>query len=459
MATVSEMVVRGNVRQIMDAKSRKDISDIKGSINMIVPAQWEQGAISYTTGNPYWAANAVRTDYVSIPEMEKVYQIINPYARNIRIYQYDANKTFIGENTTFDENAICSVCTLTSSTAYVRVVLVGTGTVDTSFADGFALIGGFSTLLASHDKFNLKTVETYYTDSNITGTIYADCDTLPAMQTLLFSNVSTLLHPPVLGYFTGYITTINYHGYLPGGATNRDFSVQIAQACGDGQNEMYIRARYGSWTGWKNVRDPKVILNAYRGLKNFTVLGDSISVSLSYPTMSPSYVVKSWATIMADSMNATAQIYAQGGRTTADMLASDDYQTAVANANNNQFAIIALGINDANAAVSSSTFKTNYTQLINDMLSHHKFVLCCTIPAGLKNTDRTQYNEDIKTVVGSISGAFVVDVDAYSDEISPLCHLGHMSSTGYAALASFIEKAIDDVLSTYNYFLQGVIDQ
>lgn len=304
--------------------------------------------------------------------------------------------------------------------------------------------------------------DSFFTDGNISQFPgYEDCNTVPPLTIAMYYAVSSLAHKPTAGAFTGYILTINYHKKSGGG--NRDFSVQYAHTCGNGQNEIYYRAKYSSWTEWERVgagaSGGNVVLNAYKGLKNFTVLGDSISVSLSYPTMSPSYTVTSWAKIMADSMGATADIYAQGGRTTAAMLAADDYPTAVANADGNQFAIIALGINDANNEVSSDTFKSNYTQLINDMLTNHKFVFCCTIPAGLKGTERSQYNNDIKTVAASISNAFVVDVDEYSSDISPLCHLGHMSSVGYAALASFIEKAIDNTIAANSYFLTGTIDQ
>jgi hypothetical protein len=310
---------------------------------------------------------------------------------------------------------------------------------------------------AEYTDLGIKIKNAIYTNNNIANTDYADLDTLPIGSIIFYSAVgSNLTHKPD-GFATGYVITVNYNGFS--GGSNRQFSVQYCHSCANNQNVVWYRSKYSSWTAWRMIGEQPTVLNAYKGLKNFTVLGDSISVSLSYPTMSPSYTVKSWATIMADSMDATAEIYAQGGRTTAAMLAASDYSTAVANANNNQFAIIALGINDANNEVSSATFKTNYTQLINDMLTHHKFVLCCTIPAGLKGDTRAQYNTDIKTVANSITNAFVVDVEAFSNEISPLCHLGHMSSVGYAALASFIEKAIDNTIVNNSYFIQGGIDE
>jgi len=297
----------------------------------------------------------------------------------------------------------------------------------------------------------------YFTNSKMANTVYADCDTIPPQTIVLYSGATNLSHRPS-GFTDGYIVTLNYKGTSNGG--NENFSVQYAHACGDGQNTIWYRSKYATWTDWATVTtESAIITNAYRGLKNYTVLGDSISVGLSYTSMSQYHQVKSWATIMADSMNVTADIYAEGGRTTAQMLAASNYADAVANANGNQFAVIALGINDMNKSVDSTTFKANYTQLVNDMLTHHDFVLCLTIPEGLQGAGRSAYNNDIADVAGAITNAFVVDVNAYSGQIAPLCYLGHMSSIGYAALASFVARAIDDVVARNDYFLHGIVDE
>ena len=93
------------------------------------------------------------------------------------------------------------------------------------------------------------------------------------------------------------------------------------------------------------------------------------------------------------------------------------------------------------------------------MLQNHKFVFCCNIPKAFSTGSVGDlYSNLIKDIANSISGAFVVDVDAYSSEIEPLCQSRRMSSVGYAALASFIGKAIDDTIANNTYFVNGDID-
>ena len=83
----------------------------------------------------------------------------------------------------------------------------------------------------------------------------------------------------------GYVITVHYEGNISGDE-NRQFSVQFAHTCGSGagaeNNTVYYRAKYSGWSKWMKVNGV-VDGNdgALKGLLNFTVLGDSISVSLS----------------------------------------------------------------------------------------------------------------------------------------------------------------------------------
>lgn len=303
----------------------------------------------------------------------------------------------------------------------------------------------------------IGTENTFIKNSTATG-IYADFDTFPVNRLVFCSGltVSYVSHLPMTP-FTGYITTIRYQGY--GAGTNKNFSIQFAQTCDGDTNRLFYRSRLASWNDWIEIKAEETAIDSYKGLQNFTVMGDSVSVSWSTPAVGETYEVKSWARYMAESMNRNADIFAHGGWATGTWIASDEYANATANTNNNQFAVIALGINDANNSVSSETFTTNYTKIVNDLLATHKFVFCCTIPEGLKNSARATYNTIIKSVAGSITGAFVADVDAFSSRISPYCYLGHMSSTGYPLLAHYIEQAINKAIANNDYFVHGEVDK
>lgn len=310
---------------------------------------------------------------------------------------------------------------------------------------------------AAKNNLIIGTENTFIKNSTSTG-IYTDMDTMPVDRIVLLTSVTSsyISHLPITP-FTGYVTTIQYQGY--GVGTNKNFSIQFAQECDGVENRLFYRSRFTAWNEWTEIKSEETAIDTYKGLKNFTVMGDSVSVSWSTPAVGEAYEVKSWARYMAESMNRNVDIFAHGGWATGTWIASDEYANATANTNNNQFAVIALGINDANNSVSSETFTTNYTKIVNDILATHKFVFCCTIPEGLKNSARATYNTIIKSVAESITGAFVADVDAFSSRISPYCYLGHMSSTGYPLLAHYIEQAINKAIANNDYFVHGKVDQ
>ena len=304
----------------------------------------------------------------------------------------------------------------------------------------------------------INIISTIFTDSNTSGTAYADFDNFPVGE-LVFLSGTTTLHRPLPKTFTGYALTLNYYG--KNATTETQFKIQfafyIASPASGLSNRLYMRTKYADWTAWKEF-NLNTNYRLYRGLKDFTVLGDSISVGISYPTTDHGVHVKSWAKYIAEDCNSNADVYAQGGLTTGGMISSPNYSTAITNSHGNQYAIIALGINDVNESVSLTTFETNYRQLVNDCLTNHQFVFCLTIPAGLQSAARADYNTVIRNVCNDIYGAFVLDTDDHSYEISPLTWNGHMSSTGYAGLASIIETCMDELMSRSIFFLHGLTD-
>lgn len=308
----------------------------------------------------------------------------------------------------------------------------------------------------------IETDAVIHSPDNVTGTIYSDFDTLPSNKIVFYGLATAAAHRPSSRNFCGYVLTINRSGY-DASTTNKQFSIQIAQTCGSGgsdseNNTVYFRAKYANWSKWIRVDGlDNGNADGIRGLKNFTVLGDSISVSLSYPTLNDAKTVKSWARIMADKLGCNCDIYAAGGITTGQMLSSTLYSSAVANANNNQYAIIQLGINDVNESVSDATFTENYQTIVNGLLGSYDFVFCMGICEGL-SSGRASKNTAMKTICDNTAKAYYLDVEEFNGLTSQIAHNGHFSGTGYGTYADIVQYVINEVINTNSDFINGNYD-
>lgn len=308
----------------------------------------------------------------------------------------------------------------------------------------------------------LETDATIYTPTNVDGTIYADFNTLPSNKIVFYGLATAVAHRPSSRNFCGYVLTINRSGY-DASTTNKQFTIQIAHTCGTGgsdseNNTVYFRAKYSDWSKWIRVDGlDNGNADGIRGLKNFTVLGDSISVSLSYPTLNNAKTVKSWARIMADKLGCDCDIYAVGGVTTGQMLSSTLYSSAVANANHNQYAIIQLGINDINESVTDATFTQNYQAIVDGLLNSHDFVFCMGICDGL-SSGRASKNTIMKNICDNTSKAYYLDVEEFNGLTSQIAHNGHFSGTGYGTYADVVQYVINEVINTNSDFINGNYD-
>lgn len=248
----------------------------------------------------------------------------------------------------------------------------------------------------------------------------------------------------------GTLITFNYKDTGAG-------KIQLFHAANGGLYSRIYWTEWRSWIKYTSFEDVEKLLNtAYKGLGNFIACGDSITRSLSYPTQGNYVLVKSWATSFAELCGSDATIYARGGRSTADFIASDDYATAIADTS--QFAFLFLGINDINNNVSVADFKTNYTTIVNALLTNHDFVFCVTIPACLQpSASLPNYNMAISEVCESVSNAFLVDITEASTRLSIYKNYGHLSSIGYAMMAGEIAKSVNQAMANNAYFT-GQID-
>ncbi len=298
-----------------------------------------------------------------------------------------------------------------------------------------------------------------------------DLDTLPFNQLYtLAADYAYLKHAPteLAGLsVNGSIITFSKHNSKPSGANADAGSLQILYTFTT-PNVLYIRNGWSypaKWLDWHTIGantpvKPASTSNyyAFSGLKNFTACGDSITVSLAYPS-GLAVEVQSWAKILAKLNGTDCNVFAQGGLDTHGYLESNLYTNAISDTA--QFAILFLGINDINNNIpvgssrdigtTNNTFYANYTKIINGLLQNHKFVFCISIPAALQH-DIDQYNNAIKDICNNhIEEAFYADISAWSDSIAPFGN-GHLSSVGYGELAGAIQNAIGDTMATNAYF-------
>ena len=284
-----------------------------------------------------------------------------------------------------------------------------------------------------------------------------DCDTIP-VNTVWGYHFSwteeitpTMLHFPV----TPFLGTILTYNVVKNAET---FGVQIAFEEYNTRQRMWYRTRFTEWSRWHQVADtsmiPDVSSGAFRGLGDFVLCGDSLSVSISYKAEAYAKTVKSWGKILAGMIGSSCDVFAQGGITTGGFLASSLYTNAVAN--ESQFAILYLGTNDANQSVSASTFKSNYKSIINGLLQNHQFVFCVNLPACTSVSTRDTYNAVIEEVCEEMDYAFLVNVAKYNDTFAGFKNWGHLSSMGYAAFAEAASWAIDETMLANDYFDAGV---
>ena len=265
------------------------------------------------------------------------------------------------------------------------------------------------------------------------------------------ANNDPIAHLPI-NSFIGNVITFDYSPT----ASSKSL-VQLAFA---NNGRTYRRMMWGttwrSWFEFANIEDvpdmQNIVVNtAYKGLGDFLACGDSITKSLSYPISGVSKTVKSWATSFAEMVGSSETIIAKGGWSTVDFLASDEYASAVADTS--QFAFVFLGINDINESVSIETFSTNYTTIVNALLTNHKFVFCINLPASLQpSAQRSSFNEEIATICDSITKAFLVDITGSTNRLNEFKNYGHLSSIGYGVLAGEIATAVNIAMASNNYF-------
>lgn len=250
---------------------------------------------------------------------------------------------------------------------------------------------------------------------------------------------ATMLNFPLMP-FNGVIMTINTT------KSNASFGVQIAvsetnPSTTSDLNRIFIRSRYAAWSPWAEITNPNYQNGAFKGLGSFVACGDSLTVSYSYINESTYVQVKSWAEHLADMIGSTCLVKAQGGITAGGFLASSLMTDATAD--HSDFAIVYLGTNDANQGTNAATFKSNYTDIVNNLLTNHKAVFCVPLAVNTSPSTRETYNTAIKEVCDNVTGCFMLDMYSMQAEFNRHVRNGHLNSLGYAAFAKSVAQALD----------------
>ena len=297
---------------------------------------------------------------------------------------------------------------------------------------------------------NAILVKSAYTSYSNLPSDYRNTNNLPVNSVIGYKfgwtdeQASTMSNFPVTP-FSGEIMTINST------KNNASFGFQLAineaQPSSGLHDRLFFRSRYTYWTTWVEITNPTYQNGAFRGFGNFIACGDSLTVSYSYTDETHYVQVKSWANILADMMGATAVVKAQGGITSGGFLSSA--LMTEAEADTSKFAIVYLGTNDANQQVSASTFKSNYTDIVNRLLTNHGFVLCIPLAPATSPSTRETYNTAIKEVCENVPGAFYLDMSTLQNQFSGFVRQGHLNSLGYSAFANAVAQAMGFLIAQH----------
>lgn len=173
--------------------------------------------------------------------------------------------------------------------------------------------------------------------------------------------------------------------------------------------------------------------NIYKN-RDFLFLGDSITFGYEAEE-----IKNRFADLVFDNFKIydRHQVYAQPGNSTLDFLNLNNEISEF----NSKYCIVMIGMNDANKQVNLLTFQTNYTTLINNLISLGITPILCTItyysPA---NETIKEYNNWIKS---NFSNYKIIDTYAVSLDLFTSLH---PVKEGHSVLAMKIFDEIKDLI-------------
>jgi hypothetical protein len=174
--------------------------------------------------------------------------------------------------------------------------------------------------------------------------------------------------------------------------------------------------------------------NAIKNRK-FLFIGDSIT--FGYET---DLIVNRWADLVFKNTDISGKhhVYAQPGNGCIDYLGNLNELEEFTS----EYAIVMLGMNEVQFGASLSTFQTNYTNLINSLVSQGKTPIICLITYSLtNNTKIVEFNNWLKS---TYTGTYKV-IDTYNSTRDLVSGI-HPTFNGNKAIAQEVYNNILDII-------------
>lgn len=169
----------------------------------------------------------------------------------------------------------------------------------------------------------------------------------------------------------------------------------------------------------------------------------------------------SWGQYMAKICGNTCYNFSAGGLTTGTWLSSEYATMCFDGSKLCEAYIIGLGQNDANQNVSISTFQTNYTSIINKILTAQPKAKIFVVTDPKESMETKGYNDVIRALSKQYSNVFLMDMYLYGKPLFEKLHInemersGHYNALAYHQIAYIMVNYIDWIIeNNLNDFMQ-----
>ncbi|MBO5917364.1 MAG: SGNH/GDSL hydrolase family protein [Oscillospiraceae bacterium] len=309
-----------------------------------------------------------------------------------------------------------------------------------------------------------------------------DCDTIPVNTVAGYhfgwteEITPTMAHFPVTPFY-GLIMTINT---VKSAIT---FGTQIAIEETLNSHRMWVRTRYTSWSGWREIAFTSDIpastndyqKHLYAAFDVVGVIGDSLASGECFTPggEGADMYEYSWLQFMCREADITGYNFSRGGATCASWIddATRGYGMASQSDKLCKAYFIGLGQNDANHSYpigtiadiddsdyhnNADTYYGNYggiIQRMKELVPDAKFFLF-TDPLGASSTTREAYNVAVRAICEHFTNCYLIDLSAdYSDiYLSPSGFIqqnntsNHYSAAAYKYMANIIGDIVDSII-------------
>lgn len=289
-----------------------------------------------------------------------------------------------------------------------------------------------------------------------------DADEFPEGTTYVVTNNSkNIAHNPFPRVACVFRTTRAFN--------NENYKYQEVFSWGTGYESLYavrhaqLVSNVLTWSDWHIIRDVQS-----DNTNAITIIGDSLSsgyIVNDGGTGGQDYYAESWGAYLSRKLGCKFYISGRGGIETGDWLLNDTYgaEGMFKRLPVTPVYFIALGTNDGTHGVDETTFKTNYTAIINKIRQKAptSLIIClkCWRTSSAYTTVNGWIDDVLTTAFTSDARTFAIDISTEVNDSDGTIHAheysGHFDSIGYR----FIADAIDNAVITYSNTHQTIFRQ